>query len=269
MMPVLLDWNGFILPAWHTMYLLGALSAFLFFEFLNKKWQLKLSTRTTRGIYLSSYFGGYFGARMASILIEQNHLFNSLEELIIAMLSIGPMTFYGGLIGAMASACLYIKIIKLRIRDVFDASILSGFLALSLGRIGCFLNGDDFGIPLDLAANESAPWWSVTFPNHPIQIPRVPIQIIESVSVGLLVAFLTFLGKRTQASKKGLVGIICINAYAVLRFMFEYLRGDERGWIIPQHMSTSQGLSLLIIILTLIGWLASKRLANSKEARQV
>ncbi|HEQ60852.1 MAG TPA: hypothetical protein ENN74_04495, partial [Firmicutes bacterium] len=36
--------------------------------------------------------------------------------------------------------------------------------------------------------------------------------------------------------------------YAVLRFCVEFFRGDPRGWVIPNRISTSQGIALAVLI---------------------
>ena len=146
---------------------------------------------------------------------------------------------------------LYVRYAKLCPWKIADLAIPSGFLGLAYGRIGCFLNGDDFGKPVPEAAADA--WWAVTFPNLKDGIARYPTQIIETFCVLVIVGFLILnfdaLRKRCGNGAVGLVGAVM---YAVYRFFAEYLRGDRRGWFIDDVLSTSQGMSLLVIIVCIL-----------------
>jgi len=246
MHPILIEWGQLIVPAWHTFFALGAISAYFFLIFLAKKHFPNLQERDLNLLFVCSYLGGYFGARFFSILVDQNIFspFEILRELFI----LGPMTFYGGMLGSFGAGLVYCMRRKLPIIDLADISFLCGILGLCLGRIGCFLNGDDYGIPI---LNQAPPpWWSVTFPNHPDQIPRVPVQLIEAFFAAIIVLVFSLKFKKLRSEFfPGVIALGVVSSYAVLRFFLEYLRGDPRGWLIESVISTSQGISILILII--------------------
>jgi phosphatidylglycerol:prolipoprotein diacylglycerol transferase len=243
MYPVLVNWGNFYLPSWHVFFVLGAFAGYGLLAYLLRIYEPDISSRLN-SFFLLSYIGGYFGARWFSLLVEAEPVQWS------DFFAHGSMTFYGGFIGALFLVSLYIKWQQLSWLAIWDLMIPSGFLGLAIGRIGCFLNGDDYGIPV---LQRPTPWWAVTFTNHPDQIPRIPVQLVESLAVALLVVLLCFALRYYRLRwGKGYVGSLGLAAYCVLRFLDEYWRDDERGWWVEGHISTSQGLSLLCLLLLLM-----------------
>jgi len=248
MHPILIEWGYLIVPAWHAFFALGAISAYFFLVFLAKRHFPNLQERDLNILFIVSYLGGYFGARFFSILVDQEIYlpFEVMKELAV----LGPMTFYGGMLGSFVAGLAYCVKRKLPIIDLADICFLCGILGLCLGRIGCFLNGDDYGVAV---LNQlPTPWWAVTFPNHPNQIPRVPVQLIESILAAIIVLGFSFGFKKLREEFfPGIIALGVVSSYAVLRFFLEYLRGDPRGWVIEPIISTSQGISICILIVAI------------------
>ena len=74
-----------------------------------------------------------------------------------AMFSRGGLVWYGGLAGGTAAVFVYMWLKKLPVRVLLDAvspSLVVGYL---LGRVGCFMVNDDYGLPSRLP-------WAVAFP---------------------------------------------------------------------------------------------------------
>jgi phosphatidylglycerol:prolipoprotein diacylglycerol transferase len=74
-----------------------------------------------------------------------------------ALFSRGGLVWYGGLMGGITAVTLYLWWKRhpiLRIGDVIAAPLAAGY---ALGRIGCFLVGDDYGLPTTLP-------WGMKFP---------------------------------------------------------------------------------------------------------
>lgn len=61
------------------------------------------------------------------------------------------MTWYGGLLGALAAILVYLRLRAAPILKVLDAGAPALMLAYGIGRLGCHLAGDgDYGLPTDL-----------------------------------------------------------------------------------------------------------------------
>lgn len=120
-------------------------------------------------------------------------------------------------------------------------------LGQGLGRIGCFLEGCCHGRP-------APPGWGVVFTNPASSVdealwgvPLHPVQLYEAA--GLLLsaaALMAVVLPRTRAGelKPGTAFLGHILYYAVLRFGLEFLRGDDRGFLLGAALSPSQWISL-------------------------
>jgi phosphatidylglycerol:prolipoprotein diacylglycerol transferase len=236
------------LPSWHIAFVLAACAAFWMFRGLND--QLRFATDLqTRVMFVSAYVSAYVGARIFAIVVEQQLVgVQALGELF----RFGPMTFYGGFIGIVVSSFgiffLYKGSQAIDRLSCADAACVAGFFALGIGRIGCFLNGDDYGLMLQ----EPAPWWAVTFLNHEELVPRIPTQLLES-SIAFLLAILGYLFTTRRYFPKGVACLSSLACYGLYRFFAEYLRGDFRGHFISDALTPAQWISIGVIVVCNIG----------------
>jgi len=147
-------------------------------------------------------------------------------------------------------------------------------LGYGIGRIGCFLVGDDYGRPTDLP-------WGVPFPvglpettagnlrqmfhvQVPASIPdetlmRVhPTQLYETAMAVAIWAFAVWLFKREH--RPGTVALAVLALLAVERFLIEFLRAkDDRffgGFTLAQVISVA-----VFLIVLAFGWYRRSRLA--------
>lgn len=261
MHPLLLDWGPVVIPSWHFCYVVGAIAAFFMLQHLGRLHDSQISRQDLARLYVVCYVMGYFGARLLSIIVEESGV-EGVGPTFAALFRFGPMTFYGGAIGAFVAGTLYVKVRHLPFANIVDLAIPAGLLALAIGRVGCFLNGDDYGKGAPLI-DGVAPFWAVTFPNLQDGIARYPVQLMESGLVLILVVILcrSFVRLRL-AFRAGFIGFLGIIGYAILRFLIEFLRDDFRGSVAGTWLSTSQFISLLVLFgcgLTIPYWVAAVR----------
>ena len=253
MYPILIDLWGLTVPSWHFCYFIGALVALLLLLHLVRV-KGKVTRRLAIDIYLLCYVAGYFGARILSIIVEQtsHDLFSFMRQ----VFAFGSLTLYGGVILASVCAFLYTWLRNVSFLLLSDYFSLVFLPALAIGRIGCFLNGDDFGIATDS-------FFGVVFPNLKDGLARHPTQLYESFFC--VIAF-AFFYKYFEVIKRrffvGAVGISIVGSYALFRFANEYLRDDYRGWVIENTLSTSQFISAVIFLLLLCSFLVKTSQAS-------
>lgn len=256
MYPVLIDWGFLFVPAWHFFYVLGALAAFQLLLYLAKKHEPTLTNDFLTKIFITCYISGYMGSRLMSIFIEEYSAFEAVKSMkdkcIIffeRLFSFGPMTFYGGAILAFLCAGIYALVSKKSLLSTFDIGVPAGFLALAIGRIGCLLNGDDYGKEVTPGPDGSFPFWAINIPALGEDVYRWPVQLIESLSVFVLVFLMVISFKKTRETfNKGSVAFITTMGYANIRLFTEFLRDDFRGSVIFSWLSTSQFISIIILI---------------------
>jgi len=184
------------------------------------------------------------GGRTLYIIVEYRYfLANPLEVLKFWK---GGLVFYGGLIGAVAMAWYYMRKHSLPIWQVAD--ILAPCLAVgqAVGRWGCFFAGCCYGIRTD------APW-AITFTDPkslaPLNIALHPTQIYLSINALIIFGILVWLRKRKTFD--GQVFWVYGILYSIGRFIIEFYRGDDRGYAVPDALSTSQFIGIFVLGLSI------------------
>lgn len=255
MRPILFEVFGWGVPSWHLFFVLAAFTAY-FVAWFSARRALQLGCEKAQGflsilstLFIVCYIAGWFGARALSIVVEQFDV-KTFADFVSALFSIGPMTFYGGAIAAVVLGSLYVWRKRISLPMSLDFGVLAGVFALSVGRVGCFLNGDDYGLPV---ANQSEPaWWAVRF--AVLQdggVYRYPVQIAEALAALLIGLWGWWLVKRCYAAscpQPGKTAAWVALVAATQRFLNEGFRGDPRGFFLGTQISTSSGISLLIVI---------------------
>ena len=155
--------------------------------------------------------------------------------------------FYGGFLGALAAAAVYfIRHRDLQFWPVADLCGPAIALGQAIGRIGCFMAGDDFGKSTHLP-------WAVTFTHPdaariggaPLGVPLHPVQMYESLLCFCIFGFLVWLMRRRKFAGEIILAYALL--YAVARFFLEYARGDmDRGFVFGGLFSISQFIAILI-----------------------
>lgn len=163
-----------------------------------------------------------------------------------ALLSRAGITFYGGLLGAIALVWIGTKIHRIPTGPFFNAVCLAGAIGQALGRLGCFLVGDDYGRPTDLP-------WGMAFPEGaPPTLERVhPTQLYEMVWLFALTAFLWSRRRRSPL----LWGEYLVLA-AAGRFAVEFLRVNPRGVL---GLSEAQLIAIGLALVGGVSWLLARR----------
>ena len=96
-------------------------------------------------------------------------------DLLSHLFSRAGLTWYGGLLGGVIAAVLCIRVAKLPWLTVFDCAAPTLAMGQGLGRIGCFLVGDDYGRVSDVP-------WAIAFPEGlpPTLDPVHPTMLYET-----------------------------------------------------------------------------------------
>ena len=191
-------------------------------------------------LLIACVLGGLGGAKLL-FLYQQVSLADFISDPVRYMAS--GFTFFGGLIGALVLIWLVTQMKRVNFLAVTDTIAPVLVLAYAVGRIGCFLVGDDYGIPSNLP-------WAVSFPNgSPPTFQTVhPTQIYDTISMTIVFIFLWSI--RRKDFPTGWISAITFIILGAQRFLIEFLRTTTPSFI--PGISQAQLISIGFILLGLI-----------------
>ena len=160
--------------------------------------------------------GGLVGAKL---LWSIEHM--SEEPFSALLLSRGGLSWFGGLIGGVGVGLAVLRWQRVPIVPMLAAAAPALAVGHAIGRVGCFLVGDDYGRPSDLP-------WAVAFPQGlpPVDVPVHPTQLYEALAL-TVVAWLLFRWRRAGVSDAVVIGRYFVMAGSI-RFAIEFIRVNTR-----------------------------------------
>ncbi len=160
--------------------------------------------------------GGLLGAKIVWA-IE----FAGDQPMAALLFSRSGLSWFGGFIGGVGAGVAAMKFMGAPRMGTLAAATPALAVGHMLGRIGCFLVGDDYGRPSSLP-------WAVAFPNGlpPTDIPVHPTQLYEAVFLGGL-AYWLIRARRRGASDRAVIGQYFLLAGG-FRFLLEFIRVNEQ-----------------------------------------
>ncbi|NDE13950.1 hypothetical protein EBZ80_03375 [bacterium] len=250
--PVLFHWLGIAIPAWHVCFLAASLAAFFCFRALSGRYRPKIVDHDVALIFSVAYSGAIVGALAWAWFVEGAR--NGLSH--------PALGSSGGFIGGICCGLVltwWRGVPALLVADLVAVPLLIGF---SVGRIGCFLNGDDYGIPVASVFQFAG----VIFPSLGDGVSRHPAQLYESVAclfsaVAILrIQQVSPLNDRTICQHPGRSSGIAMVCYALIRYSIEGVRGDWRGptMILSQHVALTPPRAIALLLLLLGAFLLAR-----------
>lgn len=158
------------------------------------------------------------------------------------LLSGSGFVFYGSFLLCVPVMWWFFRRHQLPLFHMLD--IMGGVTALlhMFGRWGCFFAGCCFGKPLSSG-------WGVVFTDpscqtRPLHTPLFPSQPAEALSLLLIFIWLQVLHRHRRFY--GQVFLQYLMLYAVVRFVLEFFRGDDRGFVLNGLLSHAQLIAILL-----------------------
>jgi phosphatidylglycerol:prolipoprotein diacylglycerol transferase len=239
--------------------------------FLSGYWQLRAGMKRldagddddASSILFAAGVGGIVGAKLYYALLYRD--WNLLLER-------SGLVWYGGFLLATALVLWVVRRRRLPLWPLLDAATPALALGYAVGRIGCFLVGDDYGRPTD------APW-GIAFSNGlpPTTAGYLREQFGVSVAPGVAdstllkvhptqlyetaLALVIFLVGRRMQERGGAPGRVALAVFAMLaleRFAIEFLRAKDDRFLGP--LTLAQAISLLILcVVGMLAWWRRRR----------
>jgi len=213
MFPVLFRIGSFELTSFGAMMAVAALVGVWIFRQELRRSNLPESAVDAA---VAGVLGGLVGAKLLWV-IEHRH-----EEPFTQLLfSRGGLSWFGGLVGGIVAGLTVMAWRRLPVIRVLSAATPALAIGHAIGRIGCFLVGDDYGRPSSLP-------WAVAFPQGlPPTVERVhPTQLYEAM-VLVPIAWMLFRLRRERADDRFVLGCYLV-VTSVVRFLIEFIRVNQR-----------------------------------------
>lgn len=238
MYPVLFRIGDFEVTSFGVLVAIGALVGLWMF-----RRELRRSRLPDEGAdaAVAGVIGGLAGAKVLWVL---EHL--GEEPVVDLLVSRGGLSWFGGFVGGVLAGLVVMHrkgLPKVAVLAAATPALAVGHL---IGRIGCFLVGDDYGRPSNLP-------WAVAFPEGlpPTTVPVHPTQLYEAIGLGLL-AWSLLRWRRHAVGDTIVLGRYLVAAGA-LRFFIEFIRVNERvafGLTVAHVMSLAAiavGVGMLVV----------------------
>jgi len=213
LLPVLFRIGSFEITSFGVMVALGALTGLWVFR-------RELSRAGLPDAALDAAVYGLVGGLLGAKLL---YVFEHLDEasFLALLLDRGGMSWFGGFTGGLIAGYATIRAKRWPLVPVLAAATPALTVGQMLGRIGCFLVGDDYGSPTSLP-------WGIAFPRGlPPTIDRVhPTQLYEAAFLALF-TWMLIRWRRRGLADRTVLGRYFVGAGA-FRFLLEFVRVNVR-----------------------------------------
>jgi len=228
--PVIFKIGSFEVMSFGVMVAIGALvGIWLFGRELHHSGQ-------PRDAVNGAIYGVLAGILGAKLLFVFEHV--GEDTLISLFANRGGLSWFGGLFGGIGTALAYFRWHRWPIVPILSAATPALAVGHLLGRIGCFLVGDDYGRPTSLP-------WGIAFPKGlpPTDVPVHPTQLYEAALLGIL-AWLLIRWRRAGVPDSAVVGRYLLLT-GVIRFAIELVRVNVR---VALGLTVAQYGALLLML---------------------
>ena len=167
------------------------------------------------GLLIAAVIGGLLGAKIHYLILHPSEWPGNL-------LSGGGLVWFGGLFGAIIGVVIVTRAVQAeRLARVMDAGAIAVSVGYAVGRMGCFLRGDDYGVPTDLP-------WGIAFPEGlpPTTVRVHPTQLYEIAASLVIFALLVWVISPRFKREGPLIFVYAILA-GIERFLVEFIRTNE------------------------------------------
>jgi phosphatidylglycerol:prolipoprotein diacylglycerol transferase len=219
---------------------------------------------TTWDLLFLAVVGGILGAKIYYMLLNYPQLVRDPMSLVFAR---GGLVWYGGFLGGLGLVVWQIRRKGLPLAQQADMIAPGLALAYGVGRVGCFLVGDDWGRP-------TGSWVGIAFPNgapptrvdiierefgiqvDPELVSRfgdiVPVHPTQLYEVGLsLLIFFLLWSIRKHGHAKGWLFMGWLALAGAERFLVEFFRAKDDRFF--GFLTLAQVISLALVAVGLIG----------------
>ncbi len=231
MYPILLDFGGGLVVYSYSVFLaLGYLVAYWVVSADVRHRKMDPTLPST--LLLACFIAGLVGAKI--LFLYQNA---TLAEFLSdpARYFVSGYASVGGLVGIFCALWIVSRVRKTDFQMLLDVVCPALILGHGVGRIGCFLNGCDYGTVCSLP-------WAVSFSDRVVNVH--PTQLYDVLFMALLFVFLWKI--RTPNRPVGFVSAVGFVILGTQRFLIEFIRETTPSFV--GDLSQAQLAALLLVV---------------------
>jgi phosphatidylglycerol---prolipoprotein diacylglyceryl transferase len=242
-----------------TMIAIGAITGVAYMVFEGKR-AVGLSFDQANNLFLLIFLAAVIGGKFFLFLEDPSGFIEQPKKL----LSGRGFVFYGSFLFAIPTMLMYFRYHKLNTLKMLDVMALTTCLVHFFGRIGCFLAGCCHGVPTDSM-------FGITFTDpgcyaDPKGVALHPTQLYEAGATLVVTTILLWLKHKKEFN--GQLFLLYLMLYAVLRFVIEFMRGDEERGFVLNLLSHAQAVAIFIMIISASIYFKLKRSRVMKTVKE-
>ena len=222
MLKPIFEFDYWGLPIYWIMLAVGFLFAF---GSLRKKqkaaWCQPAIRSKTRWVFLLAAAASLVSANVIGWILHPEYLRLPVAD----RFELAGFSFYYAVLGFLAVSALLLRISRLNVKFWIDHIVPSILIANMFGRIGCVLAGCCYGADITLAG--------LTF--------AFPAPALEALAALIMLVVFSKAIKQHRA-------FWYLACYSILRFVLEFGRADDRGFLFVSWLSPAQVTSIIIWI---------------------
>ncbi len=257
MQPIIFEFKGITIYSLWFFIALALFAGTMIFGQLSQKSRLRLQLILDLSPKL--LLGAIIGGRLVQVLLNLPLYFSGFQiRKILSIFAIWDteLSFWGAIIGL---CYVFYKNVEPRgenMKKWADIFVISLISAMSIGNIGSYMGGLNYGketiLPIGITFNSA--FVKYTVPIH-------PTQIYAAIYCALIAGFLYYVYQKYRAQYEGLILLLGVTLYSYMRFLEGFVRGDDvlTIWIfrLPQ------------IVFLLIGIYSTKKLISYQRKNHV
>lgn len=253
--PIVLAWHGLLTAV-------GVLAGVMIAVEVSKRLRYRTTEDDVYSVTLWGVPGGIVGARLAHVVDRWD--FYASQPLRILAINEGGIAIWGGILGGLLTAYIYVKVKGLPVGQSADVGAFGLIVGQIIGRLGCTVNGDSYGAPSGLP-------WSITYTHPgafaPLGIAGHPWPLYEMLWLGVTMGLLWRFRERIRP--EGMMFLLYLGSYAVGRFLLTFMRQERILWMGLQeaHIISLLVLAFVVPAIVYFGFMrpAGRRVATARR----
>lgn len=190
--------------------------------------------------------GGILGARLLYVALNLQ-LYDSIVD--VFKIWEGGLVSFGGLLGGLGAAVIYLKVKQQPIIPWLDGGMLYILLGWAIGRIGDLISWGEIGSPTTL------PWGLIVNGDR----PRHPAQFYETLLLLIGFGIIRLLHQKGYLQKPGTLFGTSLAFYGLNRFMIEFVRDYPNSEYLLSYNLFAQFISVSLFVFGLIIYVIRKQ----------